>query len=417
MKLSEPGLKVSKDELLDAAAEIGHCLVRDAIRHDGKMTWISTKDSPTIAPWQKAIGTVGGDFYSGTSGIGYFLAVLARKTGDRQFRRAAIESLEYAESLRSSGKMKSEPSFYCGLLGLAMAWTQLFLASQLDFVFGRVRSLWGQIARTAPLCESWDVISGTAGIIPFMALIGEFVGDRSTVELINSSGMLLINAAEHCENGCSWRARGGVGRNLTGFAHGASGVAAALLCAFEATGERVFSEHAVRAMDYEAFAFDNRLQNWRDFRTSSSKSTDSGQFSCANAWCHGAPGIAIARHHAMRHLGGDRWDAECKTAIETTAKSTLTLLNARDFNFSLCHGLCGNAEIASYCAAGQEQAERVANLVPRVLKEHYLEFGARIPCGSYSLYESPGFMLGLAGIGHFLLRQSSPEDVESIICN
>ena len=54
---------------------------------------------------------------------------------------------------------------------------------------------------------------------------------------------------------------------LTGFSHGAAGIAYALLKLHEATGESSFREAALEAEAYETSVFLPEVSNWPDFRT------------------------------------------------------------------------------------------------------------------------------------------------------
>ncbi|MDT9110983.1 lanthionine synthetase LanC family protein, partial [Escherichia coli] len=78
----------------------------------------------------------------------------------------------------------------------------------------------------------------------------------------------------------------------TGFSHGSSGVALALLQLHEITGEDFFLKGAEGGFNYERQSFDISQQNWPDFRAG--VSTTAAKV-CGLAWCHGAPGIALSR--------------------------------------------------------------------------------------------------------------------------
>ena len=80
-------------------------------------------------------------------------------------------------------------------------------------------------------------------------------------------------------------------------------------------------------------------------------------------------------------------------------------------NFSLCHGLAGNSEslLYAYETLGPDFGDlRTASLVvAQAGLDRFASTGAPWPCGTQSM-ESPGLMLGLAGIGHFYLRLHDP---------
>ena len=59
---------------------------------------------------------------------------------------------------------------------------------------------------------------------------------------------------------------------------------------------------------------------------------------CMTAWCHGAPGIGLARVRSLAHLDDATSRAEIATALATT------LAEGFGRNHSLCHGDLGNLE-------------------------------------------------------------------------
>ena len=78
---------------------------------------------------------------------------------------------------------------------------------------------------------------------------------------------------------------------------------------------------------------------------------------------------------------------------------------SNDASFCLCHGIAGNADILMQIA----HLARSADLHPVVLSaartgiERHHDSGDW-PCGVPGGDQTPGLLLGLAGIGHFYLR-------------
>src|SRR5262249_15431100 len=130
--------------------------------------------------------------------------------------------------------------------------------------------------------------------------------------------------------------------------------------------------------------------------------------SFATAWCHGAPGIALARLRAHQLLKTDIYRTEAITALQTTREAVETGLLTGTGTYCLCHGLAGNADILlhGHQLLGKEGAkgETLARKVARAGIERYAQTGREWPCGPAG--ETPSLMLGLAGIGYFCLRIS-----------
>jgi lantibiotic modifying enzyme len=75
-------------------------------------------------------------------------------------------------------------------------------------------------------------------------------------------------------------------------------------------------------------------------------------------------------------------------------------------DFSLCHGVLGNAEMLLLVAdaLGREDIREGARTVGRLGVELYHRKGLPWPCGVMGAGEAPGLLLGTAGIGTFYLR-------------
>jgi lantibiotic modifying enzyme len=105
-------------------------------------------------------------------------------------------------------------------------------------------------------------------------------------------------------------------------------------------------------------------------------------------WCHGAPGIGLARIHSLRYLD----DATVRSEIDISIKTT----QAQGFggNHSLCHGDLGNLELLLQANQtidaphGQWQAtvdERTAAVLRDIERQGYL-------CGVPLGVETPGLL-------------------------
>jgi lantibiotic modifying enzyme len=126
------------------------------------------------------------------------------------------------------------------------------------------------------------------------------------------------------------------------------------------------------------------------------------------AWCHGAPGIALSRLRAAHLLDDPTYRAEAQTGLDTTRKSLAHALAAGSGNFSLCHGLAGNADILLYGSGGDESGVALARQIAATGIARHGTGAIPWPCGVPHGGELPGLMLGLAGIGLWYLRLHNP---------
>lgn len=397
---------------LAAARAIGDRLAADAVCYDGRCTWLGKLEPEPDAHeagTAAAFGALGPDLYAGTAGIALVLAQLFAETGDERYARTARGGI--AQALR---RVEQTPAgemlgFYTGWPGVALAVTRVgrlvgddALAQDaprqlLDALLPRAR-------RDAP-----DVMSGAAGAILAFLALARLTGEERFLDEAVVLGDHLIATARRDEQALSWPVPTPAGRRaLTGFAHGAAGIATALLALYATSGEPRFAATARAAFAFEQRNFSARLGNWLDLRYPVIGPRDGPAAQAASVWCHGAGGIALSRLAAWRVLGEDAYLDEARLAIEA-ARAWLDAapVTAAD-RWSLCHGLPGNADILLSAAAllpEQAAALRVADagLAALALDE------------SSPLYpDQPGLMRGLAGLGYFFLRLACP-DVPSIL--
>ena len=213
-----------------------------------------------------------------------------------------------------------------------------------------------------------------------------------------------MRAAEYSAVGCSWRSHTFRYRhNLTGFSHGTAGVAYALLELYHATKEAEYLRAAEDALSYERQFFNSDVGNWPDFREESQRPNRKSPPSYKTFWCHGAPGIALSRLRAYQITGNEVYKEEAEIALNTTRAAIVASMESRRLNYSLCHGLPGNADvlISGYQVLGSARTDDI-QLARQVA-------GAITQFRGLDEVESPSLMLGLAGVGYFFLRLCNAE--------
>src|SRR5437870_1613255 len=103
----------------------------------------------------------------------------------------------------------------------------------------------------------------------------------------------------------------------------------------------VFGPAALGGIAYERSLFSAEAGNWPDLRVADTdlRQAPGEKLPFPVAWCHGAPGIGLARLLCRRLLDDPLLDAEIETALRTTMASGF------GYNHSLCHGDLGNLEL------------------------------------------------------------------------
>lgn len=125
------------------------------------------------------------------------------------------------------------------------------------------------------------------------------------------------------------------------------------------------------------------------------------------AWCHGAPGIGLARLEALEYIDDATLHAEIDAALQTS------LAHGFGLNYCLCHGDMGNLEFVLSASRllpqYEDQVQRLTSMLLDSIERHGCVTG--VPLG----VETPGLMLGIAGTGYALLRLACAERIPPVL--
>jgi lantibiotic modifying enzyme len=194
---------------------------------------------------------------------------------------------------------------------------------------------------------------------------------------------------------------------LVGLSHGAAGIAWALSELYAQTDDKRFLEFSKQAIKYERSMFIPDEGNWADLRYREERRNLG--ISTPVQWCHGSAGIALGRLMTKLH-----WeDAEMIQEIDVAIKTTLE--EGFGGSHCQCHGDFGNIEVlllASDILCNDDLLEKAQQIGSSIVKE--AEKSGWF-CGIPQNEETPGFMLGLAGVGYGLLRLANPKTVPPVV--
>ena len=338
-----------------------------------------------------SLTSTGFGLYSGMAGIGVFAAELARQSDDKEF-------VGLAQACRKGVRLGLDSGAYGlgafnGASGLLYA--EICMALSLGERPGReLLPYFAALERFVDHDTVFDIIGGVAGTGILALRASRIEGLEPLSSLAVRCGTRLMQGAVADENsgGVRWPSPQG-GSALAGFAHGAAGNAAALALIGAATDDQAMRALAWSGLRFARQGYDGSRDVWVEEQAPDAKSDVAGSM----AWCHGTPGKVIAGQIVRSALASA--DPVCPTDHERRGlRACADRLS--EGNDSLCHGILGNLEPL----LGAETADRrLATDVAHAVAErgHAGEYRCSIGGG-----RNPGLMLGLAGMGHQLLRIS-----------
>ena len=383
----------SDEERWAATAAVGAILLRTAVvDNNGGVEWLGI-DAAGDAE-RASYGPLGPSLYGGRLGIAVFLAALARaRPGEpdaEAYRKLAIGSCSDLLQLLNAHDpavdmrrwWRDQPLGVAGSGGQLLAVLLLRdllheferpIAAGLSALLGALDS---QLLRDD---EDLDVVFGCAGLIgPLLK-----IGTSSAIALARAAGDRLVDRQD--ESG-GWILASIGSKPLTGFSHGASGMLAALARLGAATGHDAYLDAAARALHYERRQFDPGEGNWPDLR-------GHGQEHTAPAfmvsWCHGAPGIALARLCLSRT---PLWDAHIEQDLQHALPPTTDATLPED---CICCGRFGRAAILR--AASESEGDQRWRGAAEQLEAQGLVRKRSV--GNYSFGDVFGLFQGAAGVG------------------
>lgn len=410
---------VSRERFLIEACAIGERLCEMALQNEKGADWIGLA---FVKEREWSIMPAGIDLYSGLPGMLLFLSYLGEVTGEERYTTHAIAALKTLRAmigrLRESGEHFSIGAWNgigsCIYLyaHLAALWNDAALVQEAEEL---VQLLPAWIAKD----EQFDLVDGAAGCIGSLLSLYAVSPSSSTLALAIQCGEHLLANAQTMPHGSGWKASGQE-VPLTGFAHGAAGIAWSLLKLAAVSGEARFRQAADEALAYERSLFSQEKRNWPDLRTSPQmrQERQPGEQTprYGMSWSHGAPGIALARLASPGAMDDEITRREIESALGMILEAGIgyhhTYIGP---NHSLAHGDLGNLEavlVATQMLALphlQAARDQLAGQVLANMNQWRWVMGVPLNV------ETPGFMVGLAGIGYELLRLAEPEKVPSVL--
>lgn len=408
---------VPREHILSMALAVGKRLEEIALQNDAGAYWLGV-NYIRERTWSLLPTDI--DLYNGTSGIALFLGYLGVITGEASYTFMAQRALASVRAqIKEQQKFAAKPGMgaFNGLGSCIYLLTHLSRLWNEPALLQEAEELVEQLPELIAKDNQLDIINGSAGCILSLLGLYAFHPSPRVLEVAVQCGDRLLATALAAPGGTAWETLPDQAP-LGGFSHGTAGIAFSLLRLAASSGQERFYQTAVTALAYDRSLFVPELHNWADLRVFSeqrSREKQSDEPSTASrkksmvAWCHGAPGIGLGRLGALDLLDDGKIREEIDIALNTTLQQGFA------GNHSLCHGALGDIELPLTAAqvlnrpADWEALERAIALVIGSIEAN--GWVTAVPFG----VETPGLMIGLAGIGYELLRLAEPDRVPSAL--
>ena len=397
---------LAPQDAIEVAATIGFGIARRALWSGERCTWFEAV--PTMPTQNPATSMMAGpDVYGGTSGIGWFLAQAATRTGEALLQRTARGALRQAAARVRDHVAVAPHGFYGGAAGVGAALVLAGTELDDDEAVAAGRTLLLGLPTDAAIADVTDIIGGIAGTVVALALAADALGGDGALlaRAVVFAERLLARGERDASGTLSWSTLGDKRANLTGFAHGTAGIAHALLLLDALAPAPAWREAAAAAFAYEAATFDPAQANWPDFRLLPGQPPGPPPYLVA--WCHGAAGIVRSRIFA--EAAGFDVAAEIDAGLRTTANYAAQWYRAADADFTACHGIFGIVDtLIDGVRSGRDAHGPLLATIVAYATEQFHRAERPWPSGLATHEEISGLMLGNAGIGHIYLRLGDP---------
>jgi hypothetical protein len=341
------------------------------------------------------------DLNTGAAGAILALAELVAEFDDPAHRAALARGARWLAHAPRQGDVRL-PGLYVGEAGVGAALLRagrVLADPELTGTAAKAGSWIASVPHSSP-----DLFNGTAGRLRYHLWLWLETADRQHLDHAIIAAAHLLAVAEHRAGGSSWTIPPGYerlsGHTLTGYAHGAAGIADTLLDLFEVTGDGGLLEVAERVGRWLIRLAEPALENGAGVNWPPAENDRP----VMAFWCHGGAGITRFLLHLSQLTDGAEPLELARRAALVVAEGT------RWAGVTQCHGLAGNVEclLDLYQATTEESYLREAETMARLVNAFAQKRKGRFTLITDRDSSNPGFSTGCSGVAVCLLRLAHP---------
>ena len=251
--------------------------------------------------------------------------------------------------------------------------------------------------------KEMDLLSGAAGNLLVLTLLYHHTKEETVIEDIRILIHRFLNDARISTEGLKWDHSKLAYDSLTGFSHGASGIAYALMQVGTYFGYEGLIYLGSEALKYEMQYYDEQTSNWLDLRLGARRFNLPGghtwelnvflpELKSVNSWAHGAAGIGIARRYAWSITHDPVYLDQYNTSIQKCLED----INARREDYTLCSGYAG---MVTLLIKDKTAINKIAGDAAELYKRTGT-YNTFTPANSRDM----GLLSGRSGIGYMLIN-------------
>jgi type 2 lantibiotic biosynthesis protein LanM len=390
----------SKQIFIAEADRIADELYRYAIRRGSSAAWIGLDWLGDAEVFQ--LVCLGQSLYNGNPGIAVFLGAHAATRSSSSSAELALAAVaQIRKNLRGRNAARVARSLgvggAAGLGSIVYALCVLSKCLNDGDLLADARKIADLFTDELIVADKQlDVIGGSAGgILSLLRLYRDTQSEDVLKRAIKCGEHLMAQPRIGPEGRRSWVGQGFGSQALNGMSHGAAGFAYALASLAAASGRVEFGKAAEECIAFEDSSYNPERKNWPDLRDPAGPA-----WSCQ--WCHGAPGIGLARLATGRSARIDAkvLDVDIRNAVAGVQSCSSAGVD------TLCCGALGSIEFFCEAARSLERSDLrdiAAQRLKAVLDQAAATGDYRWNSGKRQF--NVGLFRGLSGVGYTLLRQ------------